>query len=225
MTLGTIFVQSAHHSPVCVYVHIYIARVLWPAPSRCGHEHPEPAVRQHKAYVAVCRQSSWTKNKLWAQIGQYQLAWADWEHCAPAVHLKPNESMHGHMHAPSCGMQDRLYCSDVAGCVIAASNAMTRGWWWPLHPPPLVLQFVISYPTTVTGDRLMIVPLGWLGQIGWAAARLCCKWASNHSTALMVAAGDVSLSLQHIPVIQRDYSSAFRIKVCPGGTCWKAEWC
>lgn len=32
-------------------------------------------------------------------------------------------------------------------------------------PPPLASQFVINDPATVTGDRLMIVPLGWLGQI------------------------------------------------------------
>ncbi len=35
---------------------------------------------------------------------------------------------------------------------------------------PLALQFVINDPSTVTGDRLMIVPLGGLGQSGWTAA-------------------------------------------------------
>lgn len=41
------------------------------------------------------------------------------------------------------------------------------------RPPPLASQFVINDPATVTGDRLMIVPSGWLGQIGWTGARLC----------------------------------------------------
>lgn len=75
-------------------------------------------------------------------------------------------------------MQDRLYRSDLVGCVTVASNA------WPVmamtpRPPPPALQFVISDPATVTGDRLMIVPPGCLGQIGWAAARFCCNWATS----------------------------------------------
>lgn len=49
---------------------------------------------------------------------------------------------------------------------------------------PLASQFVINDPATVTGDRLMIVPLGWLGQIGWDAAQFRSKWASEHITIL-----------------------------------------
>lgn len=48
------------------------------------------------------------------------------------------------------------------GCVITASNA------WPVMLMTLNLrlwhvQFVINDRATVTGDRLMIVPTGWLG--------------------------------------------------------------
>lgn len=140
------------------------------------------AVKQHKTtHASEFKQSDWTEaTRPNESEAPYQLAQTsalhDWEHCAPAFN-RCRDQISPRAHT-QCRMQDRLYRSDLAGCVTMASNA------WPVmamtpRTPPLASQFVISDPATVTGDRLMIVPSGCLGQIGWAAARFCCNWATS----------------------------------------------
>ncbi len=92
------------------------------------------------------------------------------------VHARTHTHTHTHVHthtAQNAGqtvpLRSGRLCNRGAECTASDGN---DPW-----PPPLASQFVISDPATVTGDRLMIVPWGCLGQIGWAAAT-----GPHHST-------------------------------------------
>lgn len=53
-------------------------------------------------------------------------------------------------------------------------------------------QIVINDPATVTGDRLMIVPLGQLDQIGWVAARFLLQLGHETHRSTAVSVGKVN---------------------------------
>lgn len=133
------------------------------------------------------KRSNWTEaTRSNGSETPYQLTKAatlhDWEHCAPAFSRCKDQispCTHTHTHAyTQCRMQDRLCRSDLAGCVTVASNAWAE---MAMTPDCCLWRRGLSL-WSCHGHWWSANDCAFgLGQIGWAAARFCCKWASKQS--------------------------------------------